>query len=269
MHNKTESRRGLLEKCAVLVVSCDNYSDVWQPFFELFRRFWGDCPYTVYLLTNHLQPVIDNVTIINVGDDISWSDNLAKALAFIKEEYVFLFLEDLLLMSKVDSAKVEEIFIWTVENDVNYVRLNPSTKPDLRYNSTVGIVSKGTIYRASVVVCLWKKSLLNSLLKKGENAWEFEQYGSIRSDEYDGFYSTYYNYFPIINSIIKRVWETSAVKKIKQLDILPDFSKRREMLFSESIVWKFKLLRSLVFNLFPAKTRRFIKSFAQGGKLKI
>lgn len=265
----TQSKRGLLEKCAVLVVSCDNYSDVWQPFFELFRRFWGDCPFTVYLLTNHLQPVIDNVTIINVGEDISWSDNLTSALALLKEEYVFLFLEDLLLMSKVDSVKVEEIFMWAVSNDINYVRLNPSTKPDLPYDSSVGIVSKGTIYRTSVVVSLWKKNVLYSLLKKGENAWEFEQYGSIRSDEYDKFYSTVNYYFPIVNSIIKRVWETSAVKKLKQLDIVPDFSKRRKMSFSESVVWKLKLLRSLVFNLFPAKTRRFIKSFAQGGKLKI
>ncbi len=266
MHNTTESGGDARKACAVLVVSCDNYSDVWQPFFELFKRFWGNCPYPVYLLTNHLRPNIDNVTIVNVGDDISWSDNLLTGLKQIKEEYVFLFLEDLMLEGSVDSAKVKEVFDWTIENQINYVRLNPSTKPDVQYNSTVGIVSKGTIYRASVVVCLWKKSLLSALLKKGENAWEFEKYGSIRSDEHDGFYSTYQDYFPIINSIIKRVWETSAVSKLKSLGVKLDFSKRRKMTFSESIVWKFKLVRSLIFNLFPAKTRRFIKSVAQGGK---
>ncbi len=266
MHNTTEGRGDSQKTCAVLVVSCDNYSDVWQPFFELFKRFWGNCPYPVYLLTNHLRPQIEDVSIINVGDDISWSDNLIAGLQQIKEDYVFLFLEDLMLEGIVNSEKVKEVFDWTIVNQINYVRLNPSTKPDLPYNSTVGIVSKGTIYRASVVVCLWKKNVLSALLKKGENAWEFEKYGSIRSDEYDGFYSTYHNYFPIINSIIKRVWETSAVNRLKRLNINLDFSKRRKMTFSESLVWKFKLTRSLIFNLFPAKTRRYIKSLAQGGK---
>jgi len=247
----------------VLVVSCDNYADVWEPFFELFRQFWGNCPYTVYLLTNHLTPIIDNVRVINVGDDISWSDNLSKALTFIKEEYVFLFLEDLLLKSTVDSNKVVDLFEWAVVNDINYLRLNPSTKPDERFNETVGIVSKGTIYRASVVVCLWKKTVLLQLLKTGENAWEFEKYGSIRSDVYDKFYSTYKNYFPIINSIIKRVWETSAVKKISKLNINIDFTKRRAMTLSESIIWKFKLFRSIVFTIVPAKMRRNVKSYFQ------
>jgi hypothetical protein len=269
MLNTTINDMNSQKKCAVLVVSCDNYSDVWLPYFDLFRRFWGSCPYPIYLLTNHIIPDIDNVQIINVGDDISWSDNLTNALGQIQEEYVFLFLEDLLLIDYVISTQVEKVIDWAIENDCNYLRLNPSTKPDMKFNANVGVVSKGTIYRASVVVCLWKKKVLNALLKKGENAWEFEHYGSIRSDSYDGFYSTYHNHFPIINSIIKRVWETSAIRKLKHLQVAIDFSKRRKMTLLESILWKCKLLRSLIFNLFPAKVRRSIKSFAQGGKLKI
>ncbi|MBS1536881.1 MAG: hypothetical protein JST20_03955 [Bacteroidetes bacterium] len=263
MHNSKASQGDSRNKCAVLVVSCDNYADVWEPFFELFRRFWGNCPYSVYLLTNHLKPNIENVSVINVGDDISWSDNLSKALHSIEEEFVFLFLEDLLLENTVNTTEVENMFDWAVSNNVNYLRLNPSTKPDLQYNDYVGIVSKGTIYRASVVVCLWKKEILLNLLKTGENAWEFEKYGSIRSDVYDKFYSTYKNNFPIVNSIIKRVWETSAVKKMITLNISIDYSKRRKMTFTESIIWKFKLLRSLMFSLVPANLRRSIKSLIQ------
>lgn len=253
-----------MKKCAVLVVSCDNYADVWQPFFGLFRQFWGNCPYPIYLLANSLQPHYPSVNIINVGQDRSWSDNLIQALHQLEEEYVFLFLEDLLLSGMVNTENVDRLFRWAIENDVNYVRLNPSTKPDKRYNELVGVVSKGTIYRASVVACLWKKSVLLDLLKPGENAWEFEEYGSIRSDVYDGFYSTYRDYFPIINSIIKRVWETSAVKRIQRLGVELDFSKRRVMTPAESMVWKFKLLRSKVFNLIPARYRRMVKSLAQG-----
>ena len=168
-----------------------------------------------------------------------------------------------MLSGPVNTEKVDQLFRWATDNDVNYVRLNPSTKPDKRYNDVVGVVSKGTIYRASVVACLWKKSVLLDLLKPGENAWEFEEYGSIRSDVYDGFYSTYVDYFPIINSIIKRVWETSAVKKLHRLGVELDFSKRRSMTTAESMVWKFKLLRSTIFSMIPARYRRRIKSLAQ------
>ncbi|MBK9249483.1 MAG: hypothetical protein IPM69_15545 [Ignavibacteria bacterium] len=255
-----------MNKCAVLVVSCDNYADVWQPFFELFRQFWGNCPYPIYLLTNTLQPHFPSVEVVNVGVDRSWSDNLILALQKIQQEYVFLFLEDLMLSGSVDTDKVDEIFRWAVDNDVNYIRLNPSTYPDKRYNETVGLVSKGTIYRASVVTCLWKKSVLLDLLKSGENAWEFEQLGSVRSDKYDGFYSTYINYFPIINSIIKRVWETSAVKTLAKLGVKIDFSKRRKMTVPESMLWKFKLLRSRIFSMVPARYRRSVKKLMNAGK---
>jgi hypothetical protein len=255
----------MIEKCAVLVVSCDNYADVWQPFFTLFRQFWGNCPYPTYLLANTLQPHYPSVEVVNVGEDRSWSDNLILALQKIEQEYIFLFLEDLMLCGTVHTQKVDEIFRWAVENNVNYVRLNPSTKPDKPYNELVGLVSEGTIYRASVVACLWKKSVLLDILKEGENAWEFELYGSIRSDKYDGFYSTYIDYFPIINSIIKRVWETSAIRTLQRLGVRIDFSQRRKMTTAESFLWKVKLVRSKIFSMIPAQYRRKIKAFVQGG----
>lgn len=37
---------------AVVVASCDAYADLWEPFFRLFRRYWPDCPYPVYLGSN-------------------------------------------------------------------------------------------------------------------------------------------------------------------------------------------------------------------------
>ncbi len=39
---------------AILVCSCDKYADVWEPFFKLFFKFWPDCPYPIYLLSNYL-----------------------------------------------------------------------------------------------------------------------------------------------------------------------------------------------------------------------
>ena len=38
-------------KFAILIVSCDKYSDLWDPFFKLFFKFWPDCPFNIYLLS--------------------------------------------------------------------------------------------------------------------------------------------------------------------------------------------------------------------------
>ena len=41
---------------AILILSCDKFSDLWKPFFDLFWKYWPDCPYNVYLkvMKNHL-----------------------------------------------------------------------------------------------------------------------------------------------------------------------------------------------------------------------
>jgi hypothetical protein len=39
-----EDDERLCDRIAIPVVSCDKYSDLWQPFFALFDRFWPDCP---------------------------------------------------------------------------------------------------------------------------------------------------------------------------------------------------------------------------------
>ena len=84
-------------KIDLLVVSCDTFSDVWNPFFKSLRHYWKDCGLNIYLLSNEKECKELNVKTIKVGADISWSDNLIKAIDSLKSEYVLLLLEDLLL----------------------------------------------------------------------------------------------------------------------------------------------------------------------------
>jgi len=95
----------ITDKFAVLVVSCDNYSDLWEPFFELFWRFWPDCPFNVYLLSNKINADIPRVKNLLVGDDISWSDNLRKGISQLKEKYILLFIEDLFCMTLLKQTR--------------------------------------------------------------------------------------------------------------------------------------------------------------------
>src|SRR5579875_2993140 len=82
-----------LPPCAVLVMSCDAYRDLWNPFFTLFRRYWHDCPWPVYLGTNRLQFADEHVTSLAAGDG-PWSERLRFCLQQIEADFVLLLLED-------------------------------------------------------------------------------------------------------------------------------------------------------------------------------
>jgi hypothetical protein len=251
------------DKIAVLVVSCDKYSDLWNPFFRLFRHFWPDCPFSVYLLSNNIGSGIPQVKDLLVGDDVSWSDNLRKALTRLKEDYIFLFIEDLFLTGVVDSERVLSVLEWMLEADANYVRMNPYPPPDRNINDIVGVVSKGAVYRTSTVVSVWKKEVLFDLLEPGESAWDFEVYGAVRSDGYDRFFSTKEVQFPVLNTIVKSKWHTGVVKKIHSLnlDVHIDLT-RREMMTTKEVIGLYlrRRLNALLWR-FPSAFRKRIKEF--------
>jgi hypothetical protein len=247
-------------------VSCDQYSDLWKPFFSLFWRFWPDCPFNVYLLSNKISADIPRVATLLTGEDVSWSDNLRKGIERLEEEYILLFIEDLFLHDFVCTDEVLQVVNRAIENKANYLRMNPLQRPDKPYDELIGIVSKGTIYRSSVVMSIWRKTVLLNLLKSGETAWDFEIYGSIRSDDYDGFYSTWENQFPTINGVIKGEWRRDAVKKCRSLGVEIDLTKRTVMNPMRATVFSLKRLRTKLLNLFPARHRRKIKDFILRGR---
>jgi len=165
----------------------------------------------------------------------------------------------------VKTDKALKVFDWILQSKANYVRMNPSPGPDRKFNELVGIVSKGTIYRTSTVLSVWNRDVLFSLLKPGESAWDFEVYGTVRSDRHGGFYSTRETLFPVINAVIKSKWQRSAIRKMRSLGI--DIGKERDVMTpAEEMVFYLKRQRTRLLNLFPARYRRGIKDFVLRGK---
>src|ERR1035441_9340949 len=146
------------QSVALLVVSCDKYADLWSPFFDLFFRYWSDCPFPVYLLSNTTTAGIAGVREITVGPDVSWSDGLLQGLAQIQENYVFLFLDDLLLTRPVDTTAVETVLKWFISSQGNYIRLTGFPPPDAALTDMVGTVAAHTIYRTGTVLSVWRPS---------------------------------------------------------------------------------------------------------------
>jgi hypothetical protein len=246
---------------AILIPSCDKYSDMWEPFFFCLSKYWPDCPYKIYLLTNNLKPEFENVEVINIGEDTTWSSNVKKALNFIKEDYVFMWIDDLFLVQKVDTEKINKYFDFALGLDANYFSLNAIPQPQRRVDDSVGIIDPGVLYRVSTVLSLWKKEVLFDLLKEEENAWEFEEKGTLRADKYDKFFTTYKQEIKVINSVIKGVWRRTALWKLDSLGFRVDLQKREIFSLWQESIFLFKVFRSWGLRLFPSKYRYKIRAF--------
>ena len=57
----------------------------------------------------------------------------------------------------VNTDKIFTLFNLALNISANYLRIRPYPKPDKKYKELIGVVSKGTLYRDTSAVCIWKR----------------------------------------------------------------------------------------------------------------
>jgi len=211
-----------LNPVAFVVVSCDKYSDLWTPFFHFFDRYWSDCPFNTYLITNKMPFDHPGLTVIQVGEDRSYSDNIAHALASIRETWIILWLEDLMFFRKVDTMRLNSIILDAQSAHVGYLKLGPDFP--LSYDASrypeIGPLPKGIRYRSAVGTALYHVETLAKLLIPGASAWDLDT--STRSNELDEpFYALTVDAAespPIewVNTVVKGRWTWSGMRFLKE-----------------------------------------------------
>jgi hypothetical protein len=72
----------------------------------------------------------------------------------------------------------------------------------------------GIPYRSSTVLSVWRKEVLLDLLRADESIWQFEVFGSQRTDKYPDFYVTERSYVQYIHGVIRSKWVPSAQKQL-------------------------------------------------------
>lgn len=209
--------RELTNKVALLVTSCDEYQDLWDPFFKLFFKYWPDCPYPVYLGTIHRIYNNYRVKTITVGVDTDWSHRFRLMLEHIPNPYVIVLMEDYFLTHYVDTAKIDRLITYMEDQKAGCLRLFPCPGPDLLCldNTEVGEISKGADYRLSLQAAIWNKQTLLELLHEGESAWELELNGTKRTNDLNTPFLSVTGESPIpyfCTGVVKGKWVREAVK---------------------------------------------------------
>src|SRR5690349_8877654 len=174
------------QSVAIIVSSCDFFFDAWRPFTRFLDRSWNDCPFEIFLITNELEIRSSRIRSITLGPDRGWSSNLLEALNRLDHPYVFYMQEDYFLTAPVQKQQLANDFAEMMDAGASALCFRARTNPDAGFqslNDRFGIVPLYSDGRTRCQVTLWNRKALQSILRPGETAWDFEARGSPRTQE--------------------------------------------------------------------------------------
>jgi len=210
---------------AIVVSSCDVFFDAWRPFAFFFGQHWRDCPLARFLIVNRLQVRSRFFEPIAVGPDRDWAANMDIALQRIPHPYVLYFQEDYFLNGPVNREQLAADFAYAMEEGAASLcfHARSKTEPGLEpLNDRFGVVPRESEWRTRLQVTLWKKDVLQSILRPGESAWNMEARGSDRIR--DRLVLSYYkrDKAPIpylMSAISRRLWTPEAIAMCRQAGV--------------------------------------------------
>lgn len=167
-------------KMSILVLSCDEYSDLWDDFFDFKDKYWPDCPYPTYLVNDTLPYERDGVIVLNAGNGVKWSTRVRKALERIDTPYVCPILDDHFIIRPVDTKHIEELLEFSENRNVSYLAFErksfilPEDKWEF-YASNLVIIPRDLKYGINTSAAIWNKDDYMRLIGPEDySPWQFE-----------------------------------------------------------------------------------------------
>lgn len=250
---------------AIVVASCDKYSDLWEPLFGEFFRYWPECKYPIYLIANKKTYDDPRVTTLLAGEDVDWTSTVARSLEKLQHSHILFWIDDAFLDEKVKVHQIEKYWNLVKELDMNFLRLRPNPLPEKKLNSEIGILGLDATYRVTLFATIWKMTTLKKILIPGESAWEFEIQGTERSRGMEGFYSILGEIFSYQHGVERGIWIRGTCRYLELLGYDLNFQYRRCMSYRENLGYLYRMFKSYILHSLPERRRKqalnFIRSF--------
>lgn len=167
---------------SMLVLSCDAYSDLWDDFFNLRDKFWPDCEYKWYVVTESKSYERKDVEVIKCGKEMDWAGRFRYAVQTVATPYIGLYLEDFFIKAPIDNNRIKGLVAFMHNNSVDYIDLgnvfhHKINQPEKKYFSDhLVIIDKHLRYGIDTAASLWDSNYLLEKLGSGDyNAWKFEK----------------------------------------------------------------------------------------------
>ena len=232
----------------VLVNSTDSYEDCWRPFFTLFSKFWPGCSFPILLNTEKKDfawPGLDvrasRVALSDGGASPAWGDCLLRCLDWVESEVILYLQEDYFLSAPIDVERIVSLAGRMIDEGHGHISLTPfSTERPWRPlpgDPMLCSVDQKAAFRINLQAGLWRTKVLAGHLRRHENPWQFEVWGTRRSHRIQESFLcvnpdaltrgavTLVPYFP--TGIVEGRWQEEAVIPLfRQHGIETDFSRR-------------------------------------------
>jgi hypothetical protein len=255
--------------CVVLILSCDKYQDLWSAVTTLFNRHWPDCPWPKYLASDLVPPCYEGFTPLGAGTTgLDWSSLLQRVLAQLPAEHVLLFLDDFFLTASVDTGAVLEIWNEMQRMHAGHVRIRPHPRLQraLKESLLLGEHFPGLPYRTSLQAGFWRRDLLESLLRAGESPWQFEVYGSARSEATaERFLAAWQNPVPYVDVLERGKWLPRGVRICRRHGLTINLTDRPMISLRDQIRRALTAVSAFMIECLPQSLRRYLRRLRAAG----
>ena len=166
-----------MAKVAILICSCDYYSECWKPIIHSFGLFWPDCEYDKLIVSNHKDETVPGAKIIKVGDHKGWASDTLKAVEMTDYDYYIYFQEDYWLNKKVDNEAIKKHIQHCVDDNVEYLKIQYDLANCDKYRIGKTDYCKNPLtakYAINTAVAIWRRDLFSKVCLPGDTGWDFE-----------------------------------------------------------------------------------------------
>lgn len=165
---------------ALIIFSCDKFSDLWDANITLLDQNWGDRELETYIVTDKpSMRSFQGVKIISASAGLEFSDRVAEMLGQVEKKYFFVLLDDYFLINKVNTKAIRRCADIVAENDLDYLRVY--TYLNGRYNkkllsdySDVCIIETDARYKINMYPSFFSRRFLEKTVDEKRNIWQYE-----------------------------------------------------------------------------------------------
>jgi hypothetical protein len=263
-----------MKNMGIIVMTSDKYRDVWTPFYYFMEKYWADCSYPIYHVSERERPATSfSIQHIEKCPKDSWNEVLSIALKKIPQDYILLLLSDFFLLRQVNSTKIEEYLNILEKEDAAFLRIFPCPGPHYSYKNylDIGLIEKKTPYSISTQATIWKKNDLLNFICKFKDDSELEILGSKRSDELEKdllcvkvidknkkLEEQNYPFTYLCTAVIQGKWKREAIKLCNRENLKLNLNYRKQLSFLEEYYYYNHnkipvILRKIIFFLISLK----------------
>ncbi len=222
-----------MHNVALVVHSCDAYSDVWELFFSALSDQWPNCDLDIFLNTEKKTFQFDGLklNVINAyaqtGIEKPWGGRLIDTLNGIPHEYVISLFDDFVLEGSVNIKKIQTCLNTMEKNPdiaVFYFNNIVGKNFDDQLFSEFELIGKRNDYKLNSGPALWRRLKMIEFTNEIDNPWAWEFFGSARTyDTNDRFYcaqtqfeNTFIYNYALGGAIRRGKWVQSIVQPLIQ-----------------------------------------------------